>query len=121
MAVGYRYELPYDGKLNDMIQTLFSGHMTYVKSAVDYTASLADIVIEIIADKKVVVPQAAASNKGKFYIVNFTAAATSAGGIEDDQESAKVIIPKALCLDNSVFLLISDGSAWKEIVLNAGA
>lgn len=120
MAFGEKTKV-LDPRYNDMFTTLFQGFMPYVASAVDYTASMDDTVIEITANKKVILPAAAAANKGKFYVVYFSAAAKTGGGIVDDKTSPTAIVAQGLCLDESSFLCVSNGTAWKPVPLALGA
>lgn len=119
MAFGEKTKV-LDPRYNDMFTTLFQGFMPYVASAVDYTASMDDTVIEITADKKVILPAAAAANKGKFYVVYFSANAKTGGGIVDDKTSPTAIVAQALCLNESSFLCVSNGTAWKPVPLALG-
>jgi hypothetical protein len=120
MAFGEKTKV-LDPRYNDMFTTLFQGFMPYVTSAVDYTASMDDTLIHISDNKKVVLPAAATANKGKFYIVYFSAAAKTGGGIVDDKTSATEIVAQALCLDESSFLVVSNGTAWIPVPLALGA
>lgn len=120
MAFGEKTKV-LDPRYNDMFTTLFQGFMSYVTSAVDYTASMDDTVISISANKKVVLPAAATTNKGKFYIVYFSATATTGGGIEDDKTSATSIVAQAACKDESSFLVVSTGAAWVPVPLAVGS
>ena len=118
MAFGEKHEV-LDSRYNDMFTTLFRGFMQYATSAVDYTALATDVFIKMSANEKVILPAAVAANKGKFYIVYFSAAATTGGGIVDDKTSPTEIVAQALCIDESAFLLVSSGTAWE--VINIGA
>lgn len=119
MAFGEKTKV-LDPRYNDMFTTLFQGFMSYVTSAVDYTASMDDTVIEITAAKKVILPAAATTNKGKFFIVYFSAAATTGGGIVDDKASATTIVAQTKCLDESSFLIVSNGTAWIPVPMALG-
>ncbi|HQO93081.1 MAG TPA: hypothetical protein PLX56_12210, partial [bacterium] len=72
------------------------------------------------AAKKVILPAAAAANKGKFYVVYFSANAKTGGGIVDDKTSPTAIVAQELCLDESSFLCVSNGTAWKPVPLAHG-
>jgi hypothetical protein len=120
MAFGEKTKV-LDPRYNDMFTTLFQGFMPYVTSAVDYTASMDDTLIHMSANEKVILPAAAAANKGKFFIVYFSATATTGGGIVDDKTSPTEIVAQAACLDESSFLVVSNGTAWVPVPLAVGA
>jgi len=112
MAFGEKTKV-LDPRYNDMFTTLFQGFMSYVTSAVDYTASMDDTLIHITAkNKKVVLPAAAAANKGKYFVVYFSENAKTGGGIVDDKTTATTIVAQEKCLDESSFLIVSNGTAW---------
>ena len=114
-----RYEMT-DPKINEMFDTLFSGHALVVSSSGDVVATLVEKVIEISGNKKVTVPEASADNKGKEYIVYFSANAKTGGGIVDDADSPNTIVAQALCLNKSSFDLVSTGTAWKAVPMALG-
>lgn len=115
-----KYEMT-DPKINEMFDTLFSGHALVVSSSGDVVATLVEKVIEISGNKKVVVPAATEANKGKEYIVYFSANAKTGGGIVDDKTpSATEIVNQALCLNKSSFYLVSTGTAWKAVPMALG-
>jgi len=120
MAFGEKTKV-LDPRYNDMFTTLFQGFMSYVTSAVDYTASMDDTLIHITADKKVVLPAAAAANKGKYFVVYFSESAKTGGGIVDDKTSPTSIVAQTKCLDESSFLVVSNGTAWVPVPLAVGA
>lgn len=86
-----KYEMT-DPKINEMFDTLFSGHALVVSSSGDVVATLVEKVIEISGNKKVVVPAATEANKGKEYIVYFSANAKTGGGIVDDKTPSATVI-----------------------------
>lgn len=112
-------KLPYDEKLNDFLQDRLRGYVPIVSSAVDYTVTDGDYFVEISADKGVTLPEATTALKGKSYIIYFSAAATSGGGIVDDAGTPNTLVAQTLCIDESAFMLICNGTAWR--VLNIGA
>jgi len=118
MAFGEKTKV-LDPRYNDMFTTLFQGFMPYVTSATDYTASMDDTLIHMSANEKVILPEAAASNKGKFFIVYFSATATTGGGIVDDGTPTE-IVAQALCLNESSFLVVSNGTAWIPVPMALG-
>jgi len=120
MAFGEKTKV-LDPRYNDMFTTLFQGFMPYATSATDYTASMDDTVIEITANEKVILPAAAAANKGKFFVVYFSANAKTGGGIVDDKSSPTAIVAQALCLNESSFLVVSNGTAWIPVPMALGA
>jgi hypothetical protein len=119
MAFGEKTKV-LDPRYNDMFTTLFQGFMPYATSATDYTASMDDTVIEITANEKVILPAAAAANKGKFFVVYFSANAKTGGGIVDDKSSPTAIVAQALCLNESSFLVVSNGTAWIPVPMALG-
>ena len=114
------YTLPYGKKLNDMLEVLFQGFARFSSSSADYTATLADTIIQIAGNKKLTVPAAASTNDGKIYIVYFSENAKTGGGIVDNAGSPATIVAQALCLNESSFLLVSNGRAWTAVPLALG-
>lgn len=84
------------------------------------TLTLDDFIHINSGDVDVVVPEAAAANKGKIYIIQFTNATCSATDIVDDKTSPTSIVAAAQITQYDIFILISDGAAWKVIGI-AGA
>lgn len=114
-------ELPYDKNLNNMMFTLFkalSGCLDPdgLQEPTDtYTAKPTDFVIKNTGQSKnVVIPAAAAANKGKVFLIRLSNG-TARGNVVDDAASPNTIISEPAAAD--LYLLSSTG----DITTHSGA
>ena len=108
-------------RISDAITALAKGFCAgFSTGSAKTTLTLDDFIHINSGDVDVVVPAAAAANKGKMYIIQFTNATCSATNIVDDKTSPTSIVAADKIEQYDIFILVSDGAAWQVIGI-AGA